>query len=126
MVTTGKDSRGKLIVSPLKPESYFETYNEAYAALLEYNRNPYDLNDRITVKELYERWTAEYFKTLNADSSARTIQNAWLYCSSIYDMRAMDLRARHIKSVIPNEKYPGWHPKWRRYRKAKKTPLRKS
>lgn len=102
MVTTGKDTRGRLIVSPLKPESYFETYNEAYAALLDYNRNPYDLNDRITVKELYERWTAEYFKTLNADSSARTIQNAWLYCSSIYDMRAMDLRARHIKGVIEN------------------------
>lgn len=102
MVTTGKDSKGKFIIQPLKPESYFETYNDAYAALLEYNRNPYDLSDRITVKELYERWTAEYFKTLNADSSARTIQNAWLYCSSVYDMRAVDLRARHIKGVMEN------------------------
>lgn len=102
MVTTGKDSQGKPIIKPLKPESYFATYNEAYQALLEYNRNPYDLDDKLTVKELYERWTEEYFKTLNAESSIRTIQNAWLYCSSVYDMRAMDLRARHIKGVMEN------------------------
>lgn len=104
MVTVSKDSQGKPICKPLKPESYFETYNDAYMALLEYNRNPYDLNAAITVKELYERWTEEYFKTLKADSSVRTITNAWLYCSSIYDMRAQDLRARHIKGVMDEGK----------------------
>lgn len=104
MVTVSKDSQGKPICKPLKPESYFETYNDAYMALLEYNRNPYDLNAAITVKELYERWTEEYFKTLKADSSVRTITNAWLYCSSIYDMRAQDLRARHIKGVMEEGK----------------------
>lgn len=104
MVTIGKDSCGKPISKPLKPESYFETYNDAYQALMEYNRNPYDLDAALTVKDLYERWTAEYFKTLKSDSSVRTITNAWLYCSSIYDMRAMDLRARHIKGVMEEGK----------------------
>lgn len=104
MVTIGKDSCGKPISKPLKPESYFETYNDAYQALMEYNRNPYDLDVALTVKDLYERWTAEYFKTLKSDSSVRTITNAWLYCSSIYDMRAMDLRARHIKGVMEEGK----------------------
>ena len=104
MVTIGKDSCGKPICKPLKPESYFETYNDAYQALMEYNRNPYDLNAALTVKDLYERWTAEYFKTLKSDSSIRTIANAWLYCSSIYDMRAMDVRARHIKGVMEEGK----------------------
>lgn len=102
MVTVGKDSQGKPICKPLKPESYFTTYNEAYQALVEYNRNPYDLDVAITVKELYEQWTAEYFKTLTSDSSIRTITNSWLYCSSLYDMRAKDLRARHIKGVMEN------------------------
>lgn len=100
MVTTGKDPSGRLIVKPLKPNSYFETYNDAYAALVEYNRNPYDLDERITVEELYERWSSAYFKTLGAISSARTIQTAWHYCESIYDMRVSDLRARHIKGVM--------------------------
>ena len=43
MVTVGKTSTGRPICKPLKPESYFPTYNDAYAALVEYNKNPYDL-----------------------------------------------------------------------------------
>lgn len=100
MVSVGKDSRGRPICKPLKPESYFETYNDAYSALVEYNKNPYDLEDDITVKELYEKWTEEYFKTLKSDSSTRTITSAWAYCSSLYDMRAKDVRARHIKGCM--------------------------
>lgn len=100
MVTVGKNEKGKPICKMLKPNAYFETYNDAYAALVEYNRNPYDLDPAITVKQLYEKWSAEYFKTLKSESSARTITSAWAYCSSIYHMRAMDLRSRHIKGCM--------------------------
>lgn len=99
-VTVGTGENGRPIVKPLKPESHFKTYNEAYEALVEYNRNPYDLDDCITVKELYERWTEAYFKTLKSQSSTRTITSAWAYCSSVYNMRAMDLRQRHIKGCM--------------------------
>lgn len=100
MVTVGKTPEGRPICKPLKPESYFPTYNDAYTALVEYNRNPYDLAPAITVRELYDKWTEEYFKTLKSDSSIRTITAAWAYCSSVYGMRAMDIRARHIKGCI--------------------------
>lgn len=100
MVTVGKTSTGKPICKLLKPEAYFSTYNEAYEALIEYNKNPYDLDPSITVKELYDKWTDYYFKTLKSDSSIRTITSAWTYCSSIYDMRASDVRARHIKGCM--------------------------
>lgn len=100
MVTVGKTPAGRPICKPLKPESYFPTYNDAYAALVEYNKNPYDLAPAITVKELYEKWSKEYFKTLKSDSSIRTITAAWSYCSSVYNMRVMDIRARHIKSCM--------------------------
>lgn len=100
MVTVGKNSKGRPIVKPLKPESYFESYNDAYAALVEYNRNPYDLEDDMTVLQLYERWSESYFDTLKNDSTRRTITSAWAYCSSIHDMRAKDLRARHIKGCM--------------------------
>ena len=49
MVTVGKTPEGKPICKPLKPESYFATYNDAYAALVEYNKNPYDLEPSITM-----------------------------------------------------------------------------
>lgn len=100
MVTVGKTPDGKPICKPLKPESYFPTYNDAYTALVEYNKNPYDLEPSITVKELYEKWTDDYFKTLKSDASARAVKSAWAYCTSVYDMRVMDIRARHVKGCM--------------------------
>lgn len=102
MITVGKNSVGRPICKSLKPESYFETYNDAYSALVEYNKNPYDLDVAITTKELYDKWTDSYFKTLKSNSSIRTITSAWAYCSSVYDMRVKDIRARHIKGCIDN------------------------
>lgn len=102
MVTVGKAENGRPISKLLKPDCYFETYNAAYEALLEYHKNPYDLEPAITMQELYERWTAEYFKTLKSPSSIRTITSAWAYCSSIKSMRVMDVRARHIKGCMEN------------------------
>ncbi len=97
MVSIGKDSNGRPICKPLKPESYFPTYNDAYAALVEYNKNPYDLEPSITVKELYERWLPEHEKTIK---STRALESAWSYCTAVYDMRVKDLRARHVKGCM--------------------------
>lgn len=102
MVTVGKSPTGKPICKPLKPQSYFPTYNDAYEALVKYNKNPYDLDDAITVEKLYERWSELYFNTLRSKASVRTITSAWSYCSSIYNMRAMDIRARHVKHCMDN------------------------
>ncbi|MDD3239831.1 MAG: tyrosine-type recombinase/integrase [Lachnospira sp.] len=107
MVTTGKTDEGRPICKLLKPDSYFETYNDAYAALVEYNKNPYDLDDSISVKELYDRWTEQYFATLKSESSTRTIKSAWSYCSSVYYMRVKDVRARHIRGCMEEGLYDG-------------------
>lgn len=100
MVTVGKTVEGKPIVRTLKPKCYFATYNEAYQALVEYHKNPYDLDDTMTVSQLYDKWSEEYFKSLKNDSSIRTITSAWAYCSSVYDMQAKQIRARHIKGCM--------------------------
>lgn len=97
MVSVGKDANGRPICKPLKPESYFPTYNDAYAALVEYNKNPYDLEPSITVKELYERWLPEHEKTIK---STRALESAWSYCTAVYGMRVKDLRARHVKGCM--------------------------
>lgn len=97
MISVGKDANGRPICKPLKPESYFPTYNDAYAALVEYNKNPYDLEPSITMKELYEKWLGEYEKTVK---STRSVQSAWGYCSAVYNMRVKDVRARHVKGCM--------------------------
>lgn len=98
-VSVGKNQYGRPISKLLKPNAYFRTYNDAYAALVEYNKNPYDLDDDITVSELYDKWIEVYLKDAS-DAYMRTISSAWAYCSSVYDMRAKDLRARHIKGCM--------------------------
>lgn len=97
--TVGKDEFGKPILKSLKPVCLFPTYNDAYNALVEYNKNPYDLDLDMTVRELYEKWTDAYFNT-SSNTYIRTITSAWAYCSSVYSMRVKDLRVRHIKGCM--------------------------
>ena len=47
----------------------------------------------------------KYFESLSSPSSERTIKSAWNYCSAVYDMRAKDLRARHIKGCMEDGTY---------------------
>ena len=54
MICVGKTDTGRPISKPLKPVSYFATYNEAYTALIEYNKTPYELSKNMSVQELYE------------------------------------------------------------------------
>ena len=102
MVSVGKAKNGRPVCRLLKPQAYFSTYNEAYLALSEYNKNPYDLDSAITVEELYTQWSEKYFETLSSESSKRTVTAAWAYCEPVYHMAVKELRARHIKGVIEN------------------------
>lgn len=94
MISEGKTEYGKPIQKLLRPKAYFPTYKDAYEALLEYHRNPYDLSKDLTVKEVYEKWLAEY------KGNPVPYTSAWQYCGVLYNMKARDIRARHIKGCI--------------------------
>lgn len=98
-VCVGKTEFNRPLLRPLKPQAYFLTYNEAYQALVDYNRNPYDLVNDLLVEQLYKKWSDSYLSKCD-ESYVRTVTSAWAYCSSIYQMRAKDVRARHIKGVM--------------------------
>lgn len=102
MVTVGFKENGRPICKILKPQGYFATYNDAYQALVEYNKNPYSLEESMTLKELYEKWSPWYFEKLNSPTSIKTLSGAWRYCNSLYNFRVIDIRARHIKECIEN------------------------
>lgn len=104
MVTIGKNAEGQPVAKLLQPVAYFETYNDAYAALVEYNRNPYDLSSDITVGELYERWSAEHFPKLSS-SAAEGYRSYWNYCNSVAKIKVRDLRIKHIKYCMEHGEY---------------------
>lgn len=105
MVTTGRTETGKCICKLLRPNAYYPTYNEAYKALVEYNRNPYDLSKDVTVQELYNEWTKTYFKDVTK-SYERTVTCAWRKCQPLYKMKARDIRVFHIKDLIESVDNP--------------------
>ena len=105
MVTIGKTPEGKPISKLLKPISYFPTYNDAYAALVEYNKNPYDLDKAITVEELHDKWYGEFLEREPSISYRRTLDSAWNYCSSIKNVQVSELRTRHIKYCMDEGTY---------------------
>ena len=104
MVTVGKDAHGKPICKLLKPEAYFTTYNEAYQALIEYNKSPYDIAADITMNELYNKWHKEYFKRVGVSQQNLT-ELAWKYCHSIHDTQISEIRIRHLRTCIEQADY---------------------
>lgn len=99
MITIGKTNEGKPICKLLQPEAYFTTYNEAYEALLKYNKDPYDISKNITFQELYEKWSAGYYKD-NSYGSTKNLKGAWNYCQSLANIKIHDLRIHHMKECM--------------------------
>ena len=78
-----------------KTIGYFETKEEGIIALSNYRQNPYDLRrDRITFREVYERFSSEHFpkisegniratRRLSAPARSCTIFRSAIYAESI-------------------------------------------
>ena len=100
MINDGFDEKtGRPISRLLKPVSYFETYNDAYAALIEYHKNPFDVSKDITVEELYEKWLKDFSKDASYQSVS-SYKTAWRFCSDVSKMKVVDVRPRHIKGCV--------------------------
>lgn len=105
MVSVGKRANGRPLVKSLKPVSYFETYNEAYLALAEYNRNPYDLDPGITLYQLFERW----FEIIEKDvtvNTARNYRTTIKHIKPLHDREVKTIKISDIKTLIENPEMP--------------------
>lgn len=104
MVTIAKTDEGKPICKLLQPQAYFETYNDAYQALLDYNKNPFDLDKSITMQALYDKWMVSYSKKV-CSGNIITTRSAWKYAHSIYNMSVREVRIPQLKNVIVNGQF---------------------
>lgn len=100
MITVGHTEEGKPICKLLKPVSYFETYNDAYKALVKYNENPYDVSPEFTMQEVFDKWFEEKAADGSSGSSLRDASSTWKYCSYLWDMKVSDVKERHIKECL--------------------------
>ena len=100
MVSDGKDETGHPIGKLLKPQAYFRTYNEAYKALIEYNQNPYDYKNDITMSDLYEKWYLFYSPKISK-SRQDQIKASWKYCEELIGNRPVQvIRTPEIRRLF--------------------------
>lgn len=101
MVTVGKSpTTGRPICRLLKPEAYFRTYNEAYMALMEYNRNPYDISKDVSMQAIYDEWYKMKSESGIGDAALKSIALSWKYCSSIHQISIRNIKTQQIRDVI--------------------------
>lgn len=92
--TTG---RKKQIVKTIG--SNYKTQGEAEAALVEYMKVPYDLENKdITFEELYKAWFDDFI--VDHESYRYRIKSAYKYCSMLYGKRMRDITIRDMKNCI--------------------------
>lgn len=99
MVTVGKTPEGKPIRKPLIPKSYFPTYNDAYTALLAYNKRPYELVKPMTMQQLFDKWYASKVGKVDKSTLAR-YRTAWAYSSMIYDKPVQAVTIADLRNCI--------------------------
>ena len=92
--STGKSKQTYITIG------YYPTRQEALAALINYNQNPYDIEtNTITFSEVYERWSKEHFTTI-VPSAQRTWSSAYKHSSILHNMRMRDIRPNHMEGAI--------------------------
>jgi len=93
----------------IKTLGYYSSRHAAEVALSEYLEEPYNIGSKdITFAELYKEWSEQYLPTLAGTSSVRTVESAYSYMHSLYNIKVRDIRVRHLEGclqdayIIPN------------------------
>lgn len=95
--TTGWKDNGQPIYHFI---GYYPTRQEALTALVEYNKDPYDLHaERMTLEELYEKWSEEHYPEISK-TNMDGCKAAWKICEPIKNMRLMDIKLNHLQTVV--------------------------
>lgn len=100
MVNNGFDEYGKPITIMLKPVAYFKTYNEAYEALIEYHKNPYDKNKDMTIIQLFDAWIGSYYDPKINIKIIKGNKSLFKKVKKIYDVKVVDTKPYYLKNFI--------------------------
>lgn len=76
---------------------------EALAALIEYNKNPYDIKgQRLTFSELYNLWFDSKYNGLRqySASSIGCTRAAYKHCSPLYQIPIGNIKALHLQEIL--------------------------
>lgn len=111
MVTIGLDKEtGKY---KRKTIGYYDTYNEAYEALIEYHKDPHEPDKDIDMNTLFKKWSEYYFNETRPNIE-RTYTYTWEnFGAHLGNIKVSDIRSYHLKDAIEADMPPSVHEKVR-------------
>lgn len=78
---------------------YYPTRKEAMMALAEYNKNPYDLNNKkITFETCYNGWSPKHYE--KHPPAAVGLKAVYKLCEPIKNMNMSDIRLKHMQDIM--------------------------
>lgn len=84
--------------------SYHEKRKDALAALISYNKKPFDLDAAsVTFAEVFEAWAARKFDELGKHS-VRNYKSIYRKCADLYDVPFRELKTAHLQAVVDANK----------------------
>lgn len=96
-ITTGWNNKNRQTYKYL---GYFEEYIDAMEFLIEFNKNPYDIDAKtITLKQIYDDWNKRHFDKVSLHSK-RAYISAFKKCEHLYKMPFVDLRTKHFQDIV--------------------------
>lgn len=78
---------------------YYAKYNEALAALVDYNRDPYSMHQDTTFAEVYEAWSLSKFEKIS-ESNVSGYKASFNHCASIHNKAMKDIKLCHLQAII--------------------------
>lgn len=90
MITVGHNKNGRPISKLLKSIAYFKTYNYAYYAFMEQNKNPYDNSKDITLNQLLNDWKEFNFNDYSA-SRLHQLELGYRCLSELYGINVKNI-----------------------------------
>lgn len=83
-----------------KTIGYYKTKADALMALAEYNKSPYDIDaSKVTLQEVYERWSDEHFPTISA-SNIMGYKASYILCEPIANKRMADIKLDDLQYIV--------------------------
>lgn len=101
-ITVGWNEEKKQIYKYI---SYHEKRTDAFTALVEYNKNPYDIDTTsVTLADVFNAWSLKKYPTLSKHS-ADNYSSIFKKCAKLYNMPFREIKSTHLQAIIDENKH---------------------
>jgi integrase len=100
-ITTGISPEGKQLSKII---GYYTTRDEATAALIDYNKSPYDIDAKqTTMEKLYDNWLKQAKEQGRlAKNTITSIASVYQHCSDLFDKPYLSIKTHMMQSCVDN------------------------